>query len=444
MRLHLLLMALALPALAAAQPGVTQGPGPVSAPVPGALKARTPTELACKGMLGAIGDTVSLKATLKSKADGNPLLRKTLSFWVAGKNVGTAPTGPAGEAKLDYKVPNDPPPGPHPMEARFAGDDEWGPSSVSASFGVFKASTKLVFNAPPTGVNEGETAAISGKLTRITDQAGIHGREISMTVNGKSAGKVTTSSGAFTFSYPVPKNFPPKATVEAQFEGDVLYAATAATTAFEVKGPVKPAFLTWEGAKGKLGETVTLKARLTEAPVGIGKGIGGIVVRFWMDRGPRWGPPHVDNISLCQDTTNSAGNASCSVKLNAKVLLYTASAHADVDTQVWKVLKISDPVIAIEKAAVHLAVNGPSTAHIGQNVSLKVRLTRTTDGSPIKGASIPLSTVKTTDDNGEATFTFPIPSGVTGPRSFKATYAGNDSYHPGEGAITINVTPAVN
>lgn len=397
-------------------------------------------------MIGAIGDTVPLKATLTSKGDGKPLAGKTVSFKVAGKDAGSATTGANGEAKLDYKVPNDPPPGPHPMEARFSGDSEWASSSVSANFGVFKSATKITFSSPPTGVNEGETANVSGTLTRITDQAGIHGREISMTVNGKSAGKVTTSNGGFTLSYPVPKNFPPKATVEAQFEGDVLYAATAATTAFDVKNPVKPAFLLWEGAKGKLGETVTLKARLTEAPVGLGKGIPGIVVRFWMDRGPRWAPPHVDNIHLCQATTDSAGGASCSAKLTAAVLPYTAYAHADVDLNVWKVTKASDPVITIDKAPVHLALSGPSTAHIGQSVSIKVRVTRTTDGGPVKNASIHLSPTapKKTDDNGDATFTFSVPSGGTGPKPFKATYAGNDNYHPGEGSHTINVTPAVN
>ncbi|HQQ78671.1 MAG TPA: Ig-like domain-containing protein [Thermoanaerobaculia bacterium] len=441
MNLRFLLLAAALPALAAAQPGAPV----VSSQAPN-LAVRKPTDLASKGMIGAVGDTVPLKATLTSKADGKPLAGKSISFKVAGKDAGNATTGPTGEAKLDYKVPNDPPPGPHPMEARFAGDSEWGSSSVSANFGVFKASTKITFNAPPTGVNEGETANVSGKLVRITDQAGIHGREISMTVNGKTAGKVTTSNGGFTLSYPVPKNFPPKATVEAQFEGDVLYAATAATTAFDVKNPVKPGFLLWEGAKGKIGETVTLKARLTEAPVGIGKGISGIVVRFWMDRGPRWAAPHVPQINLCQGTTDSSGGASCSVKLNATALPYTAYAHADVDTQVWNVTKVSDPIIDIDKAAVHLALSGPSTAHIGQSISIKVRVTRTTDGGPVKNASIHLSpaAAKTTDDNGDATFTLPVPSGGTGPKPFKATYAGNDNYHPGEGSITINVTPATN
>ncbi len=440
MRFRLLLLAAALPALAVAQPATP----PVVSAQPQNVQFRKPTDLASKGMIGAVGDTVPLKATLTSKQGGTPLAGKTITFKVAGQNAGSATTGPTGEAKLDYKVPNDPPPGAHPMEARFAGDTEWGASSVSANFGVFKASTKITFDAPPSGVNEGETANVWGKLTRITDGAGIHGREISMTVNGKSAGKVTTSNGGFTFAYPVPKPFPSKATVQAQFEGDVLYAATAANTEFSVKGPVKPAVLIWEGAKGKLGETVTLKARLTEAPLGIGKGIEGIVVRFWMDRGPRWGPPHVPQINLCQGTTNSAGSASCSVKLNAPVLSYTAYAHADVDTNVWNVTKLSDPVIDLDKASVHLALTGPSTAHIGQSISLKARLTRTTDGSPIKGVTVSLPPGKTTDDNGEAAFSFAVPSGGTGPRPFKVKFLGNDNYNPGEGSVTINVTPATN
>lgn len=441
-RFFLLFLALALPGLAAAQP--TSPAGPVSAAVPGTLQVRKATELASKGMLGAIGDTVSLKATLTSKADGKAVPGRKVSFKVAGKDAGSATTGANGEARVDYKVPNDPPPGPHPMEARFAGDDDFSASSVSANFGVFKSSTKLVFSAPPAHVNEGENASVSGKLTRITDDLGIHGREITMTVNGKSAGKVTTSNGAFTFTYPVPKPFPAKATVHAQFEGDVLYAATAATTEFAVKNPVKPGFLTWNGAKGKLGQNVTLTAKLTQAPALIGPGIGGVKVRFWMDRGPRWAMPHVDQINLCQGTTNSSGDASCTVKLNAQVLSYTAYAHADVDTDVWNVTKISDPIIDIDKANVHVAVSGPGSAHIGQTISVKGRLTRTTDNAPIAGANLVMGPWVKTDANGESVFTFAVPSGSTGPRSFKVSYSGSDSYEKGEGSVTINVQPAVN
>lgn len=444
MRRRLLLLALALPALAAAQPSLQTGPLTASAAVPGNLKVRKTTELACKGMLGAIGDTVPLKATLAAKADGKAVPGRKVSFKVAGKDAGSATTGANGEARVDYTVPNDPAPGAHPMEARFAGDDDFAPSSVSANFAVFKSSTKLVFSSPPTGVNEGENATVSGKLTRITDQAGIHGRELSMTVNGKPAGKVTTSNGGFSFTYPVPKPFPDKATVHAQFEGDVLYAATAATTEFSVKGPVKPGFLTWNGAKGKLGQTVTLTAKLTQAPVLLGPGIGGITVRFWMDRGPRWGLPHIEQINLCQGTTNSSGNASCTVKLNAQVLPYTAYAHADVDVNVWNVSKISDPIIEINKAPVHIAVSGPSSAHIGQTISLKARITRTTDNAPIQGANLVMGPWVKSDANGEATFSFAVPSGGTGPKAFKVSYSGSDNYGPGEGSATVNVQPAVN
>ena len=442
MKLRALIFAVALPAVSFAQPNLQPSAPVVSAPV---LKARKATVLTSKGMIGAIGDTVPLKGTLKSKAEGKPISGKTLSFKVAGKDVGTATTDAQGEARLDYKVPNDPPPGATPMQVRFPGDEEWGPSHVDANFGVFKASTKLTFGTPPSHINEGETAQLSGKLVRITDQAGIHGRELSITVNGKSAGKVATTNGSFNFSYPVPKPFPSKAKVHAQFEGDVLYAATAGQTEFAVMDPTKKAYLVWFPAKGKVGERVPLSATLsTNVLPGVG-GISGQKVRFWMDRGPRWGLPHFENIPLCAGTTNQMGIATCSAKLEAAAYPFTLNAHADVNTDQWNVEKKSDPILDVNESPVHLALSGPASAHIGSTMSVKLKLTRTTDNAPIANASVFMGSSQKTNASGEATFSFAVPSGNTGARQFKATFPGVEKkYLNGEGSITVNVLPSVN
>ena len=425
-----------VPATGLAQRGVPQGQ--ISASPPN-LTVRKPTSLESKGMLGAIGDTVPLKATLTSKADGKPVSGKALSFKVAGKVAGTATTGATGEARLDYKVPNDPPPGPHPMEVRFDGDAEWGPASVSRNFGVFKASTKIVFDAPPQKVNEGETAQVRGKLTRITDQSGIHGREIAMTVNGKSAGKVVTSNGSFTYSYPVPKPFPPKATVQAQFEGDVLYAATAATTEFPVAPPLKQAILTWSNAAGRIGETVTFKGALLELASVPPKGVAGQKVRFWFVRGS------TDLVQLCAGQTSSSGQVSCAGKLPSPVGAFQLMAYADVDQNAWKVERPSSAYLSVKKAPTHLALSGPASAPIGKTVTIKATLTRTTDNAPIPGADVRLSGwTKKTDASGVATIPLVIPGGATGPKTFKARFDGGNSYEESDGSLSINVTPSVN
>jgi hypothetical protein len=430
-------MAALAPAAGFSQSGTPQRQ--ISAAPPN-LNVRKPTALACKGMLGAIGDTVPLKATLTSKGNGQPVSGRKLSFKVAGKDAGSATTGPTGEAKLSYKVPNDPPPGPHPMEVRFAGDSEWGASSVSANFGVFKSSTKIVFDAPPQNVNQGETAQVRGKLTRITDQSGIDGREIEMSVNGKSAGKVVTANGTFTLSYPVPKPFPPKATVQAQFEGDVLYAATAATTAFPVSPPLKKAILTWNSAGGSVGETVTLKGLLVENTPPLLKGIPGQKVRFWFIRSGS------ELAHLCEGQTNGSGNVSCTAKVPLTPGSYPLMAYADVDKNLWDVDRPGSKYFALGPAHTHLALSGPASAPIGHTVTIKATLTRTTDNAPIGGAPIHLAgqTAKQADASGVATFSLVIPGGATGPRSFKADFAGNLNYVKTEGSVTINVTPSVN
>ena len=449
MKIHALLLTAALPALSFAQrqPAEQATPKQVFAPVPPkATKLKWVTAVESKGSIGAIGDTVPIKATLKSKTDGKPFGRKTLSFSIAGRNVGSATTDANGEAKLSYKVPNDPRPGSVPLTISFAGDDDCSPSAVTVNFAVFKSSTKITLDPPSTHVNEGEKMQVIGTLVRITDQRGVQGREILVAVNGKPAGKTTTfntDDGKFIFNYQVPSPFPPKAGVEVRFEGDDLYNPTVAKTEFAVKNPVKQAYLFWSDAKGRVGETITLRATLTSSslPLVTTGGIGGQRVRVHYSGGSK----------LCEATTNSLGVAKCSTKLDGKVGSYALAAHADVNRDEWTVESVTPAHLTrliVAPSPVRLALSGPSSARIGTRISVRVRLTRTTDSAPIANAWVALqgSGSEKTDANGGATFDVTIGSaGGTGPHTIKATFAGNpEKYEKGEGSITVNVLPSVN
>jgi hypothetical protein len=445
--LRLVLLAPFLPALALAQP-TTAMSGPSNLGNVKGVVMKRPTEIDAKGFLGVIGQKITPHATLKQKSSGAPIPGKSLRFTIAGHPLASAATTDgSGEAKLLYQVPNDPP-GSWPVEIRFAGDDEWLPSSATVTLGVFKASTKVTLKDPPSGLSEGQTLQIKGDLIRTSDGGKVDGRAITLTVDGKPAGKPATANGAFSHGYLLPSDAAPKVKVQAQFEGDVLYAASADSQDVLVKPPappVKKGRLVPQDAVGKRGETITLKALLLpENPmVTVNGGAGGVKVTFTAAVPGAGQDPPVD---LCFTNTLPDGRASCTAKLDAPLKHYTLYAKACCTSGEWDV---TDGVSGfdIHVAPVHLSVTGPGSARIGETINVKVRLTRTTDNKRLQGRQILLGGMSgPTDADGELTFPLSVSSqGGVGPRTYKARFQGaQDLYEPGEGTLTIQVSPKVN
>ena len=172
------------------QPPAALGPGPVrgqpapaqpggvvvAQPSPTAL--RTPTELKAHDMIGAIGATVPLKATLKLKTDGRPVPNHTIRFRVSGTSVGADKTNGQGTAQVDYKVPNQF--GARKLEVEFAGTLVCAAAKDEETLGVVKSATKMTLALlnPNLPIREGSTVHVNGKIVRITDQGGLDGREI--------------------------------------------------------------------------------------------------------------------------------------------------------------------------------------------------------------------------------------------------------------------------
>ena len=71
---------------------------------------------------GSVGQTRTLKATLKRMPGGVALSGKTLSFSVDGTPVGTAVTNSSGLASLNYAIAPGTSGGNHPLTISFAGD----------------------------------------------------------------------------------------------------------------------------------------------------------------------------------------------------------------------------------------------------------------------------------------------------------------------------------
>lgn len=444
--LRLVLFASLLPAVALAQ-GAPQAQATIPKGVIPSIQKK-PTEVEAKGFLGVIGQHITPHATLKSKETGAPLAGKSLILLVAGEHAGLAVTNAQGEATFTYHVPNDPP-GTWPVEIRFNGGLEWLPSKASVTMGVFKASTKLTFENPPSDLREGETWQIRGKLVRTSDGAHVDGRAVTLTVDGKSAGTPVTGAGGtgiYWINYKLPAGAAPKVRAVAQFEGDVLYAPTSAEREVAVKPPPKPAMkgkLTPQQAIGMRGETITLKTLLIpENPMVTVNGLaGGVKVTF--KASIQYSGPYID---LCETTTLPDGRASCSAKLDLPEKSYTLWAMDCCTDGAWEITRVNYSLF-IKPSPVHVAVTGPSSARIGDTIHLKARLTRTTDGKALAGKQVSgLGGYGDTDANGEIRFSGKVfAQGGIGARSFKANFSGETGfYEPGEGSITIQVQPSTN
>jgi hypothetical protein len=423
------------------QPGFQRTPG-----------TKAQAALKASPMIGAIGDTVPLKAKLS--LGGKPVHNHTLHFRVNNVSVGSDKTDGQGEARVMYKVPNEM--GPKTIQVRYNGSAECSAAQDTASFGTVKSATKITLT-PPANVTAGKPLTVPGKLTRITDQLGIDGREIEVRINNVPAGKVTTMNGSFSIKYDVPGNKTGSVPVEARFAGDTLYVPNVANAAVPIKAPPAKVYLFWNNAEGRIGDTITLTGCLgRSATTPCAQPVAGQKVRFWADRGPRWHPSiQVPAFQLGSGNTNAQGKVTVQWKaelatgsLSNKDLpqSYTLWAHADVDYNQYSLEKKSDPTLKVNRTPSALAITAPAGAQIGKTITLKVRLTRTSDNGPIKGAKVtgPFG-VQTTNDNGEATANYTVSSQLgTGTRPLTFKFAGEHRYLPTENSKNIQISPSTN
>ncbi len=108
--------------------------------------------------------------------------------------------------------------------------------------------------------------------------------------------------------------------------------------------------------------------------------------------------------------------------------------------------KKSDPQLKVNRTPSALAITAPANAKIGQTITLKVRLTRTSDNAPIKAVKVtgPFG-LQTTNDNGEASASYTVPSQMgTGSKPLTFKFAGEHRYTPTENSKNIQISPSTN
>ncbi|MEZ4385524.1 MAG: hypothetical protein R3A79_29630 [Nannocystaceae bacterium] len=396
---------------------------------------RRTTKVTAKYAIGAIGETITLKATLV--VDGStPVALKPLEFTVDGQVVGTAKTNSKGEATLAYKIPNLF--GAKPLQVRYAGNNLCKGSSDDGTVGTVRASTSIALTLSKYA-NVGTSTTISAQLKRTTDGAVISGREVDVYVAGaKVATVLTNTSGRFQVKHTPMSGADKPLEVKAHFTGDVLYVANATTASTPLYPPLQTVYLRWSNATGFYGQTLPSGVIVTTGSPITGAKFKGAPVRMWSD-------DDGDLQSLGEGVSTTLGIAQVPLKLTVRPGIYRLGAHADIPRERYTLDKGS-ATLRVHKAPVALTVTGPSAVHIGAPANFTVKAVRTTDNKVVKGLDVCyLSKCAETDAAGRATLSLAITSDDgTGTRNLSFT-SREDAYHvAGAKSFAVTVQPSIN
>lgn len=184
-----------------------------------------PTSLTVANRSGAVGQQVTLNATLRRSSDASAISGRSVTFRVQGSVVGSATTNATGTAALSYKILAPIGVGAKSITAQFSGDSNFAASSGSGTLTVSKANVR-VFVANRSG-NRGQVIVLNAILRRATDNAFLSGKTVTFRVGSTVVGTaVTNASGVASRSYTIPASAPSGTqSLTASFAGDSLYNA---------------------------------------------------------------------------------------------------------------------------------------------------------------------------------------------------------------------------
>jgi multimeric flavodoxin WrbA len=191
------------------------------------------TSLSVSPATGNYGGTVNLSAILTNAQNGNRLNGRTVSFSLNGTSVGSATTDLSGNASLTGVSLGSISVGTYPtgVQASFAGDAGFNPSSGSAQLTVNPATASTSLSVANASGTYGGTVGLSATLT--SGGSGVSGKTIDFTLNGVDVGDSTTNGSGMATLNDVSLSGIDAGFYEdyigASFAGDSNYAASSGT-----------------------------------------------------------------------------------------------------------------------------------------------------------------------------------------------------------------------
>jgi hypothetical protein len=193
-----------------------------------------------------------------------------------------------------------------------------------------------------------------------------------------------------------------------------------------------PSTLTYNGpTSGDFNDTVTLRARLTDASQSPAAPIAGATVKFALGS------------QSCSGSTDSGGNASCALVLDQAPGAYTLTTTFDGDGSRLSSTRTQTFTVTSEDTA--LNYTGDSTADFHDPAHVSARLQDPTDGLPIPGKSISFdmgagdNCSATTDSGGNASCVI-VPTQAAGTVSLGVSFAGDGFFQPSSATVAFAIT----
>jgi hypothetical protein len=386
------------------------------------------TALAVPNVVGTIGTSVDLSATLTVVGAGLPLAGKTVDLKLDGTSIGTDDTDASGVATVAYLIPNGTDVGDHAIGADFAGDANYEGTSGAGTLHV-NVNTTLV--ADDKSGMMGETVALSATLTRADDNDAVPGKSLAFSVDGTAVGTANTdASGVASVNYLIPEaGGVGVRTITVAFAGDVNYLASTDDAALTVLQTPTKMFV--PDRVGTIGGNVELRAFLyrntDSAP------IAGRTLDF-----------SVDGTGIGSGVTAATGRAILNWKIDEAAGAGTRTIVGQFAGDADFLPSSNSGTLTVNKS--NTVVTGlDRTARNGDNVELKAYLRRSTDLAWVAGRTISFTVDGTavgsavTNASGTAALMYNV-TNTPGQYPIGYAFAGDAAYNASTGGSTLTVT----
>jgi len=389
------------------------------------------------GAPAAVGNPMTVQATLTRTVDNSPLAGRQVSFSFIDDPatiIGTATTNASGVATLTFTPTTVS--GPRTMQANFAAivNEYLASSDFLAVPAVSGFSPSVSVQQPPNGL-VGSAVPIAGQLLRLVTPAGpVVGAPLSFTMTAPGGGTTTllaTTNASGVANGSMTPTTRGVHTITAQYSGGGG-AATSTAMSFTMYQRV---LLSMAGAiSGTAGSTTPVTATLTSHPQGTPIAGETVTFSFGGSPAPQTATTDANGVATVNVVFPVGGSFTASASF-----LNAGAFYTDHNGSIPPVAETVSTPVSIVSAATSLAnLTVPATEFVGNGLTVSTTLTRTSaPAGAISGASVLFSLTgpstatltATTDSNGVATVTFPSLS-ARGAHTVTASYAGGTGLNP--------------
>jgi WD40 repeat protein len=382
---------------------------------------RANTGLTADRVVGILGDTVTLRATLIRTTDDSPLAGRGITFKVENTPAGSGVTDALGIATVDFVIPLNLGAGDKTITVNFAGD---GSHLQCTGYGTLVTSKRpTVLAASDLAGQIGSAVTLQAALTMRT--VPVEGAAIGFAVAGTQIGIASTGSdGVARMGYPIPEGSGPgDRAIAAEFAGDAVNDRSSDIALLTVLRTDTLTYVPELARTGSVGLDVVLRGYLYRATDKAG--LAGRTLAFLVAGTPAGSAVTSDAGRATAYYTLPVGTQSSDLEVNAAFAGdATYGSSSGSGTLRLTVTRLGTIMWVMPR----IAVAGTSTY-------LRAFLRRTLDYSWLPGKDVTIaldgSDVGTapTDAGGRASVLYAVPSDFpTGEHTVTGTFAGDDEY----------------